>query len=241
MWCRLAAVALGLGLTVAVGAAEKIDSIDRLSQSRFREVSKDLGAILAYRPLSTAVQMDPAALELGASYTRAYPRFVGALEQAAGGDGFGTFDLAGAHFRKGLPYGIALGGSYAAVARSNLIVTGFELSYSPLPSTARGTQFAIRTNYTTVGSVDQLDLHTRGLEFVVSQRQPYGTPLLGAGLIWVDSDVRNVAGLEREVLRLERYFGGLRIDTRWAALTLGVDHTGGSTSASAQLAYPLTF
>ncbi len=220
-------------------AAANVDYLDQLSQSEFRGLSQDLGAVLSYKQLQPASPEGALGFSLGVdgSYTRIRSD---AAWRAATGSRVSGIPLARIRASKGLPFGFGVGAFYSAVPGSNINAVGGEIRYAILRGGPLTPALGIRGAYTRLNGVHQLRFDTRSLDLSVSKGLGIVAPYAGIGRVWVDSTPEGSAaqaGLHRERFSQSQVFGGLRLRLMPASLTLEIDRTGGIDSYSAQIAF----
>ena len=88
---------------------------------------------------------------------------------------------------------------------------------------------------TKLRGVDQLELDTRGLDLSISKGFAVFTPYAGIGQVWVESDPRGVAGLQKEEFKLGKAFIGLGFKLALFNINLEADKTGDVEGYSVKL------
>ena len=220
---------LGLGLGLPAQAAN-LDSLGAIAQPQFRLLSEDLGAVLSYKPLIPAEPLGLTGFDLGieVSATR--------LENAAvyarvTGDSTSTLYLPRVHVHKGLPFGIDLGVSYAAVPDSNIKLWGAEVRYAILKGGTATPALALRGSYTSLEGVSQLQFDTAGLDLSISKGFAMFTPYAGVGKVWVRSTPdASIPTLVEEKFDLNKIFVGVNMNLAVVNIAIEGDKTGPATS-----------
>lgn len=220
---------LGLGLSFPAQAAH-LNSLGAIAQPQFRLLSEDLGAVLSYKPLIPAEPLGLAGFDLGieVSATR--------LENAAvyasvTGDSTSTLYLPRVHVHKGLPFGIDLGVSYAAVPDSNIKLWGAEVRYAILKGGTATPALALRGSYTSLEGVSQLQFDTTGLDLSISKGFAMFTPYAGVGKVWVRSTPdASIPTLVEEKFDLNKIFVGVNMNLAVVNIAIEGDKTGPATS-----------
>ena len=220
---------LGLGLSFPAQAAI-LDLLRPIAQPQFRLLSEDLGAVLSYKPLIPAEPLGLTGFDLGieVSATR--------LENAAvyasvTGDSTSTLYLPRVHVHKGLPFGIDLGVSYAAVPDSNIKLWGAEVRYAILKGGTATPALALRGSYTSLEGVSQLQFDTTGLDLSISKGFAMFTPYAGVGKVWVRSTPdASIPTLVEEKFDLNKIFVGVNMNLAVVNIAIEGDKTGPATS-----------
>ena len=219
----------GLGISFPIQAAN-LDSLGAITtQPPFRLLSEDLGAVLSYKPLSPGEPLGITGFDLGieVSATR--------LENAAvyasvTGDSTSTLYLPRVHVHKGLPFGIDLGASYAAVPDSNIKLWGAEVRYAILKGGTTSPALALRGSYTALDGVSQLKFTTAGVDLSISKGFAIFTPYAGIGKIWVRSSPDASLSLTDEKFDLNKLFVGVNMNLAVINIAVEGDRTGPATS-----------
>ena len=220
---------LGLGLSFPAQAAN-LDLLRGIAQPQFRLLSEDLGAVLSYKPLSPGEPLGITGFDIGieVSATR--------LENAAvyarvTGDSTSTLYLPRVHVHKGLPFGIDLGVSYAAVPDSNIKLWGAEVRYAILKGGTATPALALRGSYTSLEGVSQLQFDTAGLDLSISKGFAMFTPYAGVGKVWVRSTPdASIPFLAEEKFDLNKIFVGVNMNLAVVNIAIEGDKTGPATS-----------
>jgi hypothetical protein len=132
------------------------------------------------------------------------------------------------HVRKGLPFGIDLGASYAMVPSSNIKVVAGEIQYAILDGSVALPALAVRGHYSTLLGVDDLDLNTYGADAVVSKGFLMFTPYAGVGVLRSNGkytgDIQELKdNLKDQSATTPRVFGGVQVAMALLRLTLDAD------------------
>jgi len=222
---------LGLGSLSLPAQAASIDTIYFLVQPQFRLLSEDLGAALSYKPLIPAEPLGITGFDLGidVSATRLQNSAVFAL--AASGETLDTLFLPRLHVHKGLPFGLDIGASYAAVPDSNIKLWGAEVRYAILKGGTATPALALRGSYSTLEGVSQLNFTTTGADLSISKGFAMFTPYAGIGKVWVRSTPdASITTLVEESFNLNKLFVGVNMNLAVINIAIEGDKTGDATS-----------
>ena len=219
-------------LNVAAGAfaAGNIDQLQNASQSEFRLLSEDLGAALSYKPLAPAAPLGLTGFDIGISADATSLEHVAVLEKVTSSNVSSTLVVPRIQAIKGLPFGIDIGASYAAVPGSNIKLIGVEAKYAILSGSVATPALAVRGSYTRLSGVDQLDFNTKGVDLSLSKGFAFATPYVGVGAVWVTSTPKNVPLLTEETFRENKFFGGVNLNFALFNMDLEADKTGDATT-----------
>lgn len=230
---RIAAVLLALAALPALG--QNIDQLQLINQAEFRLLSEDLGGALAYRPQTPTEPLGVTGFDVGVGLTAARIRNVQILERVTSDSASETIPVPSLRLHKGLPWGFDVGILYAALPSSNVEYIGGELRYALLLGGVAAPAIGVRASLTKLRGVDQLELDTRGLDLSISKGFAVFTPYAGIGQVWVESDPRGVAGLQKEEFKLGKAFIGLGFKLALFNINLEADKTGDVEGYSVKL------
>lgn len=218
--------------------AADLETIQRLSQSEFRQLSEDLGAALSHKPLIPSEPLGITGFDLGIAVTGTRLQHAGVWQRAAGGESVpSTLPVPTLRFTKGLPLNIDAGIAFATVPGTNLRFVGGELRWAFVPGGTATPAVAVRGAFTRASGVDQLDFDTRSLDVSVSKGLAMFTPYAGVGSVWVKSSPSGVPLLHGERFTQTKVFGGLNFNLLGGNVALEVDSTGGTASFGAKLGF----
>ncbi|WP_019140203.1 hypothetical protein [Noviherbaspirillum massiliense] len=233
---HLAALSL-LAVMLPVRAADNIDSLGSLSQSDFRLLSEDLGAALSYKPLTPAEPTGVLGFDLGVEVTATRLAHSEVFDRAVSGGAPDTLLVPKLHLHKGLPFGIDIGASYAAVPNSNIKLLGAEVRYALLQGGIATPAVGLRASYSTMRGVSQLDLDTTGVDLSISKGFAFFTPYAGVGLVRVSSTPNDVPNLRKTSFTDNKYFVGANFNFLLMNIAVEADRTGDTTSYGAKLGW----
>ncbi len=213
----------GTLLAASVAGARDIHFTQGLVQSQFKDLSREAGAALAYRNAAPAAPLGITGFDLGVEVSIIDIKKDSQYWKAAlDNDPSSYLYIPSLRARKGLMFGIDVGGMYAYVPDSNVKLYGFEVSKAILEGSTLLPALGVRGSYTKLAGVNDLDVQTVGIDANISKGFAIVTPYAGAGLVWVDSKAAgNLAALSpavnggiplsEEKLWLPRGFVGAKI------------------------------
>lgn len=212
----IAAVAVALAVSPVFAA--DISILPAIGQSGFRDLSKEIGALLAYRNLAPAEPLGITGFDIGAEVSAmTIDKNSTYWSNAFGGKEAPSFlAVPKVRARKGLPWSIDIGGSYAYVPNTNVKMYGVEISKAILDGTMATPAVGVRATYTKLSGVNDLGLSTYGVDASVSKGFVFITPYAGAGLIRINSETKGnlktiAPTLKSETATVPRFFGGIKI------------------------------
>lgn len=238
---RILAVSLvgSLGFSLPAQSAN-LDSIHLLNQNEFRLLSEDLGAALSYKPLTPAEPLGITGFDVGVEVTDTQLANSAVFKKATA-SGTSSLVIPQVHAYKGLPFGIDIGASFAAVPDSNIKLWGVEARYAIMKGGPASPALALRGSYTKLEGVDQLAFDTTGVDLSISKGFTFLTPYAGIGQVWVhstpDASVTSFSGVHGEDFSLTKYFIGLNMNLAFINIAVEADRTGDATSYGLKLGW----
>jgi hypothetical protein len=184
-------------------------------QSEFKDLSKELGSLLAYRNLAPAAPLGLTGFDIAVQGS-----FI-SIKDESGAWKKATKDSAPSYIgfptvrvRKGLPLGIDIGAMYAYVPDSNVKLYGAEVSKAILEGGVASPAFGVRGTWTKLDGVKDLDIQTAGVDATISKGFLILTPYAGGGMVWIESNPKgNLSkfNLKTESMWQPRGFVGMKI------------------------------
>jgi hypothetical protein len=228
---RILSILLLLSLCAAPGFAAKYDVslLQNMSNSTFNDVVKEAGTVIAYRGIAPAEPQGLTGFDVGveASFVNIDNDLWEKIFDA--NDAPGYLPVPRVHVRKGLPFGIDLGASYAAIPSSDIKVIGGEIQYAILDGSVALPALALRGHYSTLLGVDELDLETYGADAVASKGFLMFTPYAGVGVLRSNGKFTGDPALQPylkdQSVTSQRVFGGVQIAMALLRLTLDVEYS----------------
>ena len=218
-------------------AADKIDQINLLSQTEFRNLSEDLGAAASYKGVIPATPLGLTGFDIGVEVSATTLQHPEVWDLASSGTVDDTVYVPKLHLHKGLPAGFDLGAFYSSVPDTDMTLWGAEVRYAILEGGALKPALGLRGTYSKLSGINELDFHTTGLELLISMRLTIFTPYAGVGQIWTNSEPVGVPGLNKEEFTQGKYFVGGNLNFGLINLALEADKTGDAPSYSAKLGF----
>jgi hypothetical protein len=211
-------VAAALTLAVSPVLAADISFVSRgIDQGAFKNLSKEAGAALGYRNMAPAAPLGITGFDIGVEASAmSIDKSSSHWSAAFNDDAPSYLVIPKIRARKGLPFGIDIGAMYSYVPGSNVKLYGAELSKAILEGSVATPAVGVRATYTKLAGVNDLGLHTYGIDASVSKGFPFLTPYAGAGLMWINSEPKGdlqvlVPSLTKENISVPRIFGGVVI------------------------------
>jgi hypothetical protein len=221
----IAAIAL-LGIAPPCFAASDINNLPSLSQSEFKSISQDLGAISSYKAVSPAEPLGITGFDIGLEVTGTELKHKAIWDKATlSTDSVPSIlPVPKLHIIKGLPLNFDVGVVYTKAPSTNVSVLGGEVRYAIMEGSTVLPAVAVRGTMTKLSGVDELDFSTKGLELSISKGFAMLTPYAGIGQVWVDSKPRGTAAtvLSKESFQQTKYYAGVNVN--FALLNVGLDY-----------------
>lgn len=169
-------------------AAGKDIELEAIAQGQFEDLSKEIGLIISYVPLSPAEPLGILGFDIGVEVTGVKISSGSEFWKLAMKDTPPDYIIfPKVHAQKGLPFGIDVGAIFATVPGSNITLYGGEIKWAVLKGTIVSPAVAVRGNYTALAGVDDIDMSTYGLDASVSKGFGPLTPYGGLGQTWIKS------------------------------------------------------
>lgn len=194
-------------------------------QNEFRDLSKEVGLIISYVPLSPAEPLGLIGLDIGVEVTAA---------RISAGSSFWTkavSDLSPpdyiivpkVHVQKGLPMRIDVGAIFSTVPGSNITLYGGEIKWAIVEGSIVSPAVAVRGAFTTLAGVDDLDASTYSLDASISKGLGPLTPYTGMGQVWIKTEEKAGLGLDNVSAGASKFFLGARLNILLLSLVLEAD------------------
>ncbi|GFE56206.1 hypothetical protein [Geobacter sp. AOG1] len=216
----LAALGLTL-LMVGQSLAADISFTSAIEQGAFSSLSKEAGVALAYKNVAPPHPLGITGFDIGVEAEAVDINKESTYWKAAfNNDAPSYLVLPKLRIRKGLPFGIDIGGMYSNVSNTNVQLYGAEVSKSILDGGAATPALGVRATYTRLAGLKDLDIQTYGVDASIGKGFLFLTPYAGAGYLWINSkatgDLQRLATVAGAPLRAEklsqgRVFAGLEI------------------------------
>jgi hypothetical protein len=227
-------VASLLAVSLPVGAKD-VNILLLTNQNEFRALSEDLGAALSYKPLTPTAPLGITGFDVGIAVTDT--KLQNSAVFAKAGADISNAAVPSLRVHKGLPFGIDVGAMWGAVPSTNIKLYGGELRYAIVSGGAAIPAIGVRSSYTKLTGVDQLDFDTKGLDLSISKGFLMFTPYAGVGRVWVASTPNGNLALSKESLSLSKVFVGINMNFGLTNLAFEGDRTGEATSYGAKLGF----
>ena len=223
-------------LAAAIPAsAGQFGSLDALTQAEFHDLTRDLGAAMAYKGVTPATSLGVLGFDVGVEATDTHLQHSSAFESAGAG---GRSDLVvpKVHVYKGLWSGLDVGAFVGGASQVGATLFGADLRLALLDDTVATPAVALRVSGTKASGMGDLSLTTAAFDVMVSKRLVILTPYAGAGMVHATSSAANTA-LADESFNQGRVFAGINLNLVAANLAFEAEKLGGNTSLSAKLGF----
>lgn len=180
-------------------------------QATFDAFVDEVAAMSAYNPLSPAEPLGITGLEIGAAVS-SYSIDTAIWDNAvADGTAPSHIPVPRLLVRKGLPFGIDIGASYAAVPGSNIKNVGGEVRWAFLEGSTVTPAVAVIGHASKLSGVPDFDVSTYGVDVGISKGFTIFTPYAAVGQLWYKGS-QSVTGLsfqDRDTSDT-RYYAGVQ-------------------------------
>ena len=226
----LTAAMILLLATTAAAARYDLELDPDLANAQFGTLVREAGMVAAYRAVAPAEPAGLTGFDIGISASAV--RIDSELWNLALRDNDAPDYLAVPRIqvRKGLPFGIDVGASYATVVDSDIELFGAEVQYALLEGSTVTPALVVRGSYSTLRGVDELDLETYAADASISKGIAMFTPYAGIGVVRIEgeykgdeTDLQN--RLTKQTFNEVRYFGGVQISLALLRLTLDAEYS----------------
>lgn len=217
-------------------AADDIDQLNQIGQVQFRQLSKDLAAIVSYKAIVPVETLGITGFDIGFEVSATELEHRGAWDNASSGSAPRTVYVPKVHIHKGLPAGFDIGASWGTASDSNVDLFGAEVRYALVEGGAVTPAVGLRGSYSKLSGVDQLEVETRGLDIGVSKGFAFFTPYAGIGRVWTEANP-GVATLATEKFSDDKIYVGANINFVAGNLALEGDKVGDTVSYSVKLGF----
>lgn len=217
----------------ASATASSLDSIERLDQTQFDNLARELGAATHYKSVSPSEPMGSLGFDIGLRVSST--DIDGDLfDLASNGDFDGTeLIIPSVSLHKGLILGLDIGASLGVIPGIDATLLGAELRYNIVGGNVAVPSIGIRASHSRMQGVDDLDLHSTALELGISKGILFVTPFAGVGIVSTELDAVNVDSLSSTRDEQRKLFVGATINLG-LAITLEADQTGDTRTYTAK-------
>ena len=236
------AAALGVALagwatTTPVLAAD-LSTLQLLSQSEFRQLAQDLGAIASYKGLASATPLGVTGFDVATSLSWSTLTHREVWNKAAAGLGSPSgVPLPALRLAKGLPLGLDVGVMMAAVPATSAQLTGAELRWALFEGGPVTPALGLRLHASRLSGVNQLSLGTSGFDAILSKGFTLVTPYVGVGALRTTATAQVSTHLAGENLSTSRTFVGAHVNFGLFDMTLEADRSSSLRTLSGRLGY----
>lgn len=164
-----------------------------MTQSTFRDFSKEFAVATSFKPLSPAEPLGILGFDVGVEITAVNISDRVWKNAVRDNDAPSYIFIPKIRVLKGLPLGFDIGAYYSQVPDTNIKLYGGEIKYSILEGSTVTPAIALRGNYTQLSGVSELDFKTYGVDASISKGFLMLTPYGGVGLNRFESIPRGYA------------------------------------------------
>lgn len=233
----LMAVALGAVVLPKAQAAD-LNSLQLLSQTEFRQLAQDLGAVTAFRGLASATPLGWTGFDVATALSSSSLEHREVWNKAAAGLGApASVAVPTLRLAKGLPLNLDVGVMLSAVPATGAKLTGAEVRWALLEGGPLTPALGLRATATRMSGVSQLSLGNTGFDLTLSKGFALVTPYVGVGALRTTATAQVSTHLAGENISASRFFAGGHLNFGLFDATVEADRTGGLRAWSARLGY----
>jgi hypothetical protein len=215
-------ITCALFLITGQAMAKDIQFNTGLTQDAFKDLSKEAGSAISYKNMSPAEPLGITGFDVGVegSFVSIKTDKDNYWQKAFNNDAPSMLVLPKIRIQKGLPFNVDIGAIYSYLPGSNIKIFGAEIGYALLEGSVATPALKIRGTYTKLTGVNDLDLHTAGVDASISKGFLMITPYAGAGMFYIGSNASGnlqtlsaQAGVPLNEVKIwqTRYFAGAKI------------------------------
>ena len=222
------AVACALGSLSAAQAGD-ISHLGNLNQTEFLALSKDLAAATAHQPMEPAAPLGLAGFDISVA-TTSTSTHAGSAWNTATGDSMGHLLQGKVMATKGLPWGVDVGGFVSKSPNSNVTASGFHAKYALLEGGVLTPAIALRTSYSRLGGVSQMDLNNLAFDVLISKGFVGFTPYAGVGTVHSSAKVNGLNNIQNESFNQAKSFVGVSMNMLLVNLSAEYERVGNAST-----------
>jgi hypothetical protein len=159
-------------------------------------MAKELGVAISFNPMSPAEPLGVLGFDIS---TEVVVTDINSSKQKwklafEDGDTLPALTMTRVHVQKGLPFNIDVGAMFGGAPSTNIRVWGLELKYAILEGSAVSPAVSVRTTFSKMENVNDLDAYTYSGELLISKGILFLTPYAGVTILRAnaDEDSKNV-------------------------------------------------
>ncbi len=226
---------LGLS-TPALGA--DLSSLQLLSQTEFRKLAQDLGAIAAFKGLASATPLGVTGFDVATSLSWSSLENREVWNKAAAGLGAPSgVPVPALRLAKGLPLGLDAGLMLSTVPATGAQLAGAELRWAVVEGGPLTPALGLRAHATRLSGVNQLSLGTTGVDVILSKGFALVTPYVGSGALRTAATAQVSSHLAGENISASRLFAGAHVNFGLFDATMEWDRSAGLRTVSGRVGY----
>jgi len=208
-------VALMVLCAFGMASAEDIKLQPTLTKSQLEDIAKNIGSVIYFNPSSPNGGLGITGFDVAAEATFTRINLDSAAMQNSTEDNQDwnfVVPMTKIHLQKGLPYNINIGGYYGSVPMTNIKAWGLEASYDILEGTLATPAVSVRTTFSQLQGIDDLEARTASLEAYISKGFLILKPYAGVAAINTNLEEKS-AYVDYENVNVMQYKGiaGLQI------------------------------
>lgn len=193
----------------AITQAGDLNNLGALSQSEFLALSKDLAAATSNKHMEPAAPLGLTGFDISAGTSMTNTQAGGDAWGKASGESMDRLPQAQIMATKGLPWGIDVGGFISQLPKTNITASGFHVKYALLEGSVVSPALALRTSYSTMGGVSQMELANTTFDVLISKGFVGFTPYAGIGTVQSTAKANGLNNISTESFNQAKSFIGV--------------------------------
>jgi len=214
----------------AITQAGDLNNLGALSQSEFLALSKDLAAATSNKHMEPAAPLGLTGFDISAGTSMTNTQAGGDAWGKASGESMDRLPQAQIMATKGLPWGIDVGGFISQLPKTNITASGFHVKYALIEGSVVSPALALRTSYSTMGGVSQMELANTTFDVLISKGFVGFTPYAGIGTVQSTAKANGLNNISTESFNQAKSFIGVSLNLMLINLTTEYERVGSTST-----------
>ena len=216
--------------STATTQAGDLNNLGALSQSEFSALSKDLAAATSNKPMEPAAPLGVTGFDISVGTSMTNTQAGADAWGKASGESMDRLPQAQVMATKGLPWGVDVGGFISQFPKTNVTASGFHVKYALLEGSVVSPALALRTGYSTLGGVSQMELSNTTFDVLISKGFVGFTPYAGVGTVRSTAKANGLSNLNTESFYQAKSFVGVSLNLMLINLTTEYERVGNTST-----------
>jgi hypothetical protein len=215
--------------------ASDFPNIGSLLQDEFRDLSRDVGAAVAYKGVAPGTALGILGFDLGLELTQTKMERSSLFARAGAGEQSELL-VPKVHLHKGLFAGFDVGVLFAGAPDVNAKLVGADVRYTFVDDGVARPAVGVRLSGSRATGMGSFKVSTGAVDLLVSKKLTLVTPYAGAGVVRIASEASGTS-LHSERIDQGRVFGGVNVNLVAVNMAVEVEKLGDNTSISAKIGW----